>query len=64
MRDMLVASAKALDKLPPHEQIVLGIALLNRPFEDTTGLPGQIVMQADRRSLVAGQLAAIKVREN
>lgn len=64
MKEMLVASAKTLDKLAPNEQLVLAIALLNRPFEDTNGLPGQIIMQADRKSLLAGQTSAIRVREN
>jgi hypothetical protein len=63
MRDMLVASAKQLDRLPVTEQVVLGITLLNRSFEDVTGLPAQIVMQGDRKTLIAGQTASIKVRE-
>jgi len=64
MREMLVSFARSLERLPANEQVVLGITLLNRGFEDTTGLPAQIVMQGDRRSLMAGQMAGIKVREN
>jgi hypothetical protein len=63
MKDMLVASAKQLDRMPANEQVVLGVTLLNRNFEDVTGLPAQIVMQSDRKTLLAGQTASIKVRE-
>ena len=63
MREMLVSFAKSMERLPVTEQVVLGITLLNRGFEDTTGLPAQIVMQGDRKSLLAGQTGAIKVRE-
>ena len=63
MREMLVSFARSVDRLPVGEQVVLGITLLNRSFEDTAGLPAQIVMQGERKSLLAGQTAAIKVRE-
>jgi len=63
MRDMLVSSARQLDRMPVNEQVVLGVTLLNRSFEDVTGLPAQIVMQGDRKTLAAGQTAGIKVRE-
>jgi hypothetical protein len=64
MKEMLVSTAKSLEKLPVNEQVVLAITLLNRGFEDTAGLPAQIVMQGERRALLSGQLAGIKVREN
>ena len=63
MREMLVSFAKGMERLPVTEQVVLGVTLLNRGFEDTTGLPAQIVMQGDRKALLAGQTGAIKVRE-
>lgn len=65
MKEMLLGSAKALDTMPADEQVVVGISLLNRSFEDTTGLPAQIVMQAPKRALLAATVpdAAIKVRE-
>lgn len=62
MRDVLVASAKSLEPMPTNEQVVVAITLLNRSFEQTQGLPSQIVMQASRQSLMTG-VAAIKVRE-
>lgn len=64
MKEMLVSTARSLEKLPVNEQVVLAITLLNRGFEDTTGLPAQIVMQGERRVLLAGQMSGIKVREN
>jgi len=52
LKEMMVAqlekTAAALDKVPPNERIVLGVTLLYRPWEDTSGLPRQIVMQAPR----------------
>ena len=62
MRDVLVASAKSLEPMPTNEQVVVAITLLNRSFEQTQGLPSQIVMRASRQSLMTG-VAAIKVRE-
>lgn len=65
MKEMLVGSARALDTMPATEQVVVGISLLNRSFEDTSGLPAQIVMQAPKRTLLAGVVpdSAIQVRE-
>lgn len=66
MKEMLVGSARALEAMPAEEQVVVGISLLNRSFEDTTGLPSQIVMQAPKRVLVAAGPVpdtAIRVRE-
>ena len=62
MRDVLLASAKTLQPMPASEQVVLAITLLNRSFEQTQGLPSQIVMQAPKQALVTGA-SAIKVRE-
>ena len=52
MQDMLLASAASLDPVPPDEQITIGISLYNWYWEDTTGLPAQIVMHAPKRLLV------------
>jgi hypothetical protein len=49
MRDMVKASAVALKDLPETDQIVLAVRLMYRPWEDTSGLPGQIVMRMDRK---------------
>jgi len=51
MRDVLLslAASPAL-KLADTDQVVIAVRLFYRPWEDTAGLPGQIVMRLDRRS--------------
>lgn len=50
MRDMILSlSASPTLKLPDTEQVVVAVRLVYRPWEDMTGLPGQIVMRLDRR---------------
>jgi hypothetical protein len=58
MQEEMVAMAMAssLDNVPANERIVLGVTLLYYPWEDTTGLPSQILMQAERQKLVDVQL--------
>jgi hypothetical protein len=51
MRQALVRAAAGLD-LPPGEQVVFGITLYYRGFEDRQGLPSQIVIQAPRQTLL------------
>jgi hypothetical protein len=72
MREMLVSAAVVMDPVPPSERMVLSVSLLHMQHEDTAGLPEQIVMQADRRTLMAfltpksdktALAAAIQVRE-
>jgi hypothetical protein len=52
MKDMMVASAGSLDRLPPEENLVLGVALFYNGWEDATGLPHQVTMQAKKGALV------------
>lgn len=67
MRDMLLGSALSLTHVPASEQVVLAVTLLNKGWEDTTGLPAQIVMQGQRKALVETrsnpETAAIGVKE-
>ncbi len=58
MTDMLLGSAKSLDAMPLGEQITLGISLFYWNWENSTGLPGQIVMHAPRQALLEGKPAA------
>jgi len=51
MREALVSSAAALDRLAPEEQIVVGISLFYYSWEDTSGMPKQVVMRASRKAL-------------
>lgn len=65
MREMLIASAASLENLPPSEQVVLGVSLFHYSWEDYSGLPSQIVMQAERQKLLsnATREAAIRMVE-
>lgn len=65
MRRMLVAAASALELLPPEEQVVLAVSIFRYGWEDTKGLPAQIVMQAKRQELLKRAAAdnAIRIEE-
>ena len=72
MREMLVSAAGVMDPVPSSEKLVLSVSLAYWPHEDTSGLPTQIVMQAQRKTLMgflmsgsdkAALEAAIQVRE-
>jgi hypothetical protein len=56
MRDAMVATAASLDNVPAGENIVLGVTLFYYNWENTSGLPSQIVMQAQRQKLLDVQL--------
>jgi len=53
IRTALIGAAASLDQVPENEQVVLGIVLFYFKWEDTSGLPSQLVMQAPRKALVA-----------
>jgi hypothetical protein len=64
VRGMLVTAAADLRPVPLGENVVIGISLFYYHWEDTSGLPGQIVMQATREQLVTQTAASsIKVTE-
>ena len=54
MRDMWRDSATTLTSIPDNQQVVVAVRLLYLPWEDTRGLPGEIVMKGDRRAAVTG----------
>ena len=60
MRDMWRDSATALTAIPDNQQVVIAVRLLYLPWEDTRGLPGEIVMKGDRRSAATG---AVQIEE-
>ena len=62
MREMLVASAVSLENLPPSEQVVLAVSLFHYSWEDYSGLPGQIVMQAERQKLLSNATRETAIR--
>jgi hypothetical protein len=53
MRDMLIATARQAVALPESERIVLSVKLFHWAWEDKTGLPGLVVMQAAKRPLLS-----------
>jgi hypothetical protein len=61
MKDMLVASALSLDTLPLDERVVVGVTLFHFSWEDVSGLPAQIIMQAQRRLLLDYALKRINL---
>ncbi len=48
--------AGSLVSVPLEERIVFSIRLMYERWEDTTGLPGEITLTADRRSAIAGNI--------
>jgi hypothetical protein len=68
MKSQLVAAASVLEKMPADEQIVIGVSLFKRNWEDSNGIPAQLVLRASRKDLLAARSstaldAAIQVRE-
>jgi hypothetical protein len=56
MQEMMKTAAMTLVQVPDGQQIVVAVRVLYLPWEDTTGLPAQIVMKADRKSAMAGNI--------
>jgi hypothetical protein len=53
MRSILLDSARSLDAVPADEQVTVGLSLFYWKWENRDGLPGQIVMHAPRKALLA-----------
>jgi hypothetical protein len=73
-RELLIDAAAKLETIPADEQIAVAITVLHKNWEDTTGLPAQIVIVAPRKALLEYKnsssktkaeilTAALKVRE-
>jgi len=56
MRQLLLRSSVTLDKLPPAEQIVVGVKITHQGWEDKTGFPEQIVMQGQKSKLMDAKM--------
>jgi hypothetical protein len=56
MREMVRTAAMSLIQIPDTQQIVLAVRLDYLRYEDTMGLPGLIVMRADRKSALADNI--------
>lgn len=61
MRDMMVAAAASLDTVPAEERVVVGVTLFHFSWEDSSGLPAQIIMQAPRKALLDYQAGRTKL---
>lgn len=66
MREAMMETAAALTGMPPDENVVIAVTLFHYYWEDWTGMPAQIVMQAPRSKLLARASAdsAIQVQEH
>jgi len=62
MREILAGAAASLENLPPSEQVVVAVSLFHYSWEDYSGLPSQIVMQAERRKLLANATRETAIR--
>ena len=62
MREMLIASAGSLENVPPSEHVVLAVSLFHYSWEDYSGLPSQIVMQAERQKLLSNATRETAIR--
>lgn len=56
MAQFMRTAATQLNLMPDEQQVVLVVRLLYLPYEDTEGLPGQIMMKGDKRSILAGRI--------
>jgi hypothetical protein len=60
MQETMVGAAASLDAVPPNEHIAVGVSLFyHRSWEDTTGLPSQVIMEASKQSLLDYQARRI-----
>jgi hypothetical protein len=56
MMGMMANMAAAFTQIPPSQQLVLVVRLWYAPWEDTTGMPAQVVMKASRASAAAAKV--------
>lgn len=56
MMEMMRNMAAALTQIPPSQRMVLAVRLYYGPWEDTTGMPAQVIMRADRASATLGKV--------
>ena len=61
LREVMVETAVAsdLELMPANERIIIGVTLFYFKWEDSTGLPRQIVMSAERQKLLEARRAKI-----
>jgi hypothetical protein len=68
LKDALASAAATLDTIPPDEQVVIAVIIPRFTFEDASGLPVQVTVQATKKKLLESKGAAldalIRVTEN
>src|SRR6185369_12829853 len=52
MKKALADFASSLDPVPGDEQIVIAIMLTKYPWEDTNGVPSEVVLQGQKKKLI------------
>jgi hypothetical protein len=62
MFEVLVDAAAMLDTVPANEQIAVAVTIFNKPWEVSSGMPGQIVMQTTKKALVQYKTSAAKTK--
>ena len=56
LKDMVQSAARTLFLVPENQQIVFAVRLDYFQWENTSGLPGLVLMRADRKSALAGNV--------
>jgi hypothetical protein len=56
MKETMRNMAAAFTQIPASHQLVLVVRLWYAPWEDTTGMPAQVIMRADRASAAVGKV--------
>jgi hypothetical protein len=56
LREQWISTAAALNALPDTDQVVIAVRLRYLPYEDTSGLPGQIILRGPRKATVTGAI--------
>jgi hypothetical protein len=56
MKEMMRDMAAAFTQVPAGQQMVLVVRLYYGPWEDTAGMPAQVIMRASRASAAAGKV--------
>jgi hypothetical protein len=56
MHDMWVDAASTLTSVPDTEEVVLAVRLFYQLWEDTTGLPTEIILKGQRKAAVNGNI--------
>jgi len=56
MKEMMRSAGMTFIQIPGDQQVVVTVRFLYEPWEDRNGMPSQILMRADRKSAMAGQI--------